>query len=134
MHSGIHVRVADGAVMEHGGPTSRAETQMPTWQQQHAGLSFPAPPAHPPHAGAVFRRRRRGSPHFLFLLHVIAAAAGLGVSLHRTAADEAAGDLLVADVGQDLFQVGPERIGGGFVEHHLRKKMGFERSSEGEKQ
>ena len=52
MNTGINARLTKRAIV-YGGPTHCAQTQMPTWQQQHYRFSYPTLIAHPLPQNAV---------------------------------------------------------------------------------
>lgn len=102
MHASIHAGITNRAISDSG-PTRRAQTQVPAWQQQHHRLLHPAAPAHPLH-------RRRCRRVLAVLRHNIAPAAGISIFSHRGSSMAA-----LTHVGHDLFEVVAKVVGGGFV-------------------
>jgi len=113
MNTSINARETKRAIV-NGGPTHCAQTQMPTWQQQHYRFSYPTLIAHPSSRNAIVSVSVSVSlsAHFFPLLlpaAVVAPATRLGGGGAAVVA------VLLANVHQHLFQIVPERIRGGLV-------------------
>jgi len=109
MDTGINARVTKRAIV-NGGPTHCAQTQMSTWQQQHYRFSYPTLVAHPsPHNAIVLLSVTANFILFHLRAAVVTSTTRLGGGHPAVIA------VLLANVSQHLFQIVPERVGGGLI-------------------